>query len=73
MAEQDPQRDEREPCAWCGDPSVTRIILTTGRKSKRSPVCRSHEEQFIRHGAESERSLIEKKHGKGSSGRPVIK
>lgn len=75
MAEKDPQQDERstEPCAWCETPSVTRVILTTGKKSKRAPVCRQHEEQFLRHGAESERSLNEKKYMKGGSGRPVIK
>lgn len=74
MAEQDPQQEERptEPCAWCGEPSVTRIILTTGKRSKRSPVCRSHEQQFVRHGAESERTLSDKKYGKSST-RPVIK
>lgn len=76
MAEQAPQQDERptEPCAWCGEPSVTRLIVASGKKGTRAPVCVDHERQFIRQGAETERSLFDKKHGsKGGSGRPVIK
>lgn len=73
MAEQQQSERPPEPCAWCGEPSVTRIVISTGKKGIRSPVCKAHEEQFVRGGAESERTLMDKQYGKKQSGPPVIK
>jgi hypothetical protein len=35
------------PCAWCGQPSVTEVIVVAGKKKRKtSPVCADHAKRF---------------------------
>jgi hypothetical protein len=36
-----------DPCAWCGEPAITEVLVVRGRKNRRTkPVCLAHAVQF---------------------------
>ncbi len=53
---------DTEPCGWCGEPAVTRVITRPGRKLKRTaPVCETHAKKFEAQGQMTTRLEVEKK------------
>lgn len=65
---QPPQTENLGPCAWCGEPGLTRLFVE-GKKSakhrKTAVVCGDHERHFILQGATSERSEFQEQYQKG--------
>lgn len=49
--------DDLGPCAWCGEPAVTRVIVVPGRKNRKTtPVCEAHAADFEARGVATTRS-----------------
>jgi hypothetical protein len=51
---------ELGPCAWCGEPSVTHLIIVPGKKKRKlAVVCEEHAARFEAQGQMTTRREVE--------------
>lgn len=49
-------------CGWCGEPSITEVIVVPGRKrKKKAPACEKHAARFERQGQMTTRLEVQQK------------
>lgn len=51
-----------DPCAWCGEPAVTLVVVVSGRKNRKTkPVCEAHATGFESRGVKTTRVELAEK------------
>jgi hypothetical protein len=50
------------PCAWCGEPGVTEVVVVAGKKNRKtSSVCEEHAAKFEQQGQMTTRLEMQQK------------